>query len=403
MSQPVSKTAPGAIALDPERQAISAPLELRDLPELKELPMLGQLIERAQVVSFDFFDTLFIRAVEHPEDVFQILSHQHGIDRFRDLRLAAQAEAFRKMNLEGRKEILLTEIYASFSWPGVDFHDLAQAEYDLELKLLEPNPRHLSHLHQAHRIRKPVVITSDMYLQEQFFRDVLKPYGLDEVPLFISSDRNATKRDSGELFDLLVAQLGNRPEEILHIGDSELGDWTRANDKGLLSFHYNTGPASQKTAFKAISISHSLSHGLLQTRGKPIAENSYAGLGYLYGGPATVGFCNWIAAKAQEDRLDKVLFLSRDGYSLGKFAQSREQNSLGPYLPDSCYFLGSRIAYTLAAITDENFSEFLPFLLSASDGLSPFELLERIGVPAPSPNFLADLDLSDSTIIESPN
>jgi FMN phosphatase YigB (HAD superfamily) len=376
---------PGSISREPELLAIPGGSELKSLAD------------RAEVVSFDFFDTLFIRAVPHPENVFDILGHQLGINRFRDLRIAAQAEAFRKMQLAGRKEILLQEIYESFSWPGIDFNDLAQAEYDLEQKLLEPNPEIFPYFKHLVASGKSVVITSDMYFQERFFQDVLLPYGLETVPLFISSDRNATKRDAGELFDLLISQLGLKPEQILHIGDSELGDWTRAKEKGLLAFHYNTGPASQRPTVNTISVSHSVSHGLLKTRGTPFAENSYAGLGYLYGGPATVGFYEWIAAKTKEDRVDKVLFLSRDGYSLERYAQTRSNRSL----PDSCYFLGSRIAYTLAAITDENFAEFLPFLLSASDGLAPFELLERIGVPSPSPKFFADLDLADSTIVQT--
>lgn len=49
-------------------------------------------------------------------------------------------------------------------------------------------------------------------------------------------------------------------------------------------------------------------------------------------------------------------------------------------LVKSDYFYGSRTSLTLSTINDENFVEYLPFLLSGAEGLQPRELLERIGV-----------------------
>ena len=66
-------------------------------------------------------------------------------------------------------------------------------------------------------------------------------------------------------------------------------------------------------------------------------------------------------------------------------------------LPKHDYFLGSRIAFTMAAITENNFASFIPFLLSGAEGLSPFEVLERIGVPAPTLEVLDSLGLDDDS------
>ena len=128
-----------------------------------------------------------------------------------------------------------------------------------------------------------------------------------------------------------------------------------------------------------------------------IVPGSVQELGFLYGGPAALGFLNWITEQAQRDRIDHILFLSPDGYIPERFARlcSGSNNSR---LPPFHYFYGSSIFFILTAIFEYNFTEFLPLLLSDSKGLSPGELLERIGVPKPSEKVMNDLIVHDDSI-----
>ncbi|MCF5507458.1 MULTISPECIES: HAD family hydrolase [Pseudomonas] len=348
---------------------------------------LQQLIEAAKAISFDFFDTLFIRPLANPEDAFDILGRQFAIADFRERRRAAQVEAFRRMHAVGRKEITLADIYACFAETVVPSSELMRAEYALELALVEPNPEMFALFCTLLDTGKPVVITSDMYLSADFFIDALRPHGLAHVPLFISADCNATKRDAGELFDVVVSQLGLTAGDILHIGDNQQADVTRPCEKGLMAFHYR---ASREHAVKkTASLTTSIGHGLLRTSARYIPSGSYAELGFIYGGAANFGFLQWVRERTRLDHVDHVLFLSRDGYALERIAQAQVDSGF----PAFCYFLGSRTAYTLAAIKADNFSQFMPFLLSGSEGLAPCELLERIGVQPPSPSIMADLGL----------
>ena len=261
------------------------------------------------------------------------------------------------------------------------------AEYALELALIEPNPEMFQLFSTLITAGKRVVITSDMYFSADFFVEALRPYGLAHVQLFISADCNATKRDTGELFDIMATRLGLTTGDVLHIGDNQLADVTRPREKGVMAFHYQAEqrPLIKKTA----SLATSIGHGLLSTSARDIPPGSYTELGFIYGGPANLGFFEWIRERARLDRIDHVLFLSRDGYSLERIAKRQENSGF----PDCCYFLGSRTAYTLAAINQDNFNSFLPFLLSGSDGLAPSELLERIGVQPPALKIMADLKL----------
>lgn len=356
---------------------------------------LEQLTETAAAISFDFFDTLFVRPLANPEDAFDILARQFAIPDFRERRRAAQAEAFRRMHKAGRKEIRLEDIYACLAETGLPGGELMRAEYALELALVEPNPEMITLFRALLDTGKPVVITSDMYLSADFFIEALAAWGLAHVPLFISADCNATKRDTGELFDVMAAKLGLPAGDILHIGDNQLADVARAREKGLMAFYYRA--SREQAVKKTASLATSIGHGLLRTRARDIPADSYSEYGFIYGGAATFGFLQWIRERARLDDIDHVLFLSRDGYTLDRMARAQTDSGL----PDFCYFLGSRTAYTLAAIKAENFHQFIPFLLSGGDGLTPCELLERIGVQPPAPRIMEELGLGGEVRVSS--
>lgn len=70
-------------------------------------------IASVEAVSFDIFDTLFVRPLVNPEDAFDLLGTQFGVPEFRRIRREAQTQAFRQMVSERRNEITLDGIYAA--------------------------------------------------------------------------------------------------------------------------------------------------------------------------------------------------------------------------------------------------------------------------------------------------
>lgn len=359
-----------------------------------DFPGYIELIESVEVVtavSFDFFDTLFIRPLACPEDVFEIIELQFNMPDFRSHRHFAQTVAFQQMQAAGRKEITLEDIYACFPKGKISPVELMEAEYALESSLVEPNPELIGLFERLLKVGKTVVITSDMYLPGRFFEQALRNYGLSQVPLFISSDRNATKRDAGELFDIVSRELSLPAKEILHIGDDHLADFLRPREKGMHAFQFQPQRA-QEIGKKRAPLSQSIACGLARTLGLNIEPNSFAELGFVYGGAAMLGFFEWIKEQARHDNIDQVLFLSRDGYGLERIARAQADRDF----PKFSYFFGSRTAFTLAVMNADNFKEFIPFLLSGGIGLAPHELLERIGVCAPSPNIMNELELGEN-------
>lgn len=359
------------------------PAEPGGWPE--RLQALAPMIAAAELVSFDFFDTLFIRPLADPEDAFDILGETRGIADFRARRRAAQVRAFQVMHAEKRGEIDLDGIYRCFE----DLPDAAAiraAEYALEHEVTLPNPEMVAVFRAALAQGKQVVITSDMYLRAPWFSALMQRHGLPEVPLFISADRDATKRDFGALFDLLAAETGVPKERILHIGDNAASDVDKARERGLAAFHYREARVPPRR--KGISPAASLARGLVRAHQAEVPPGSLHELGFLKGGPAALGFLDWIAEQARRDGIDYLLFVSRDGHVLQSLA-ARQPGGLPPF----SYLLGSRVAFTLAAMTPGNFNRYLPFLLSGADQLSPAEVLARIGVPAPAESVMEALGL----------
>jgi predicted HAD superfamily hydrolase len=359
---------------------------LRDFPNAE---MLAPLLNQARCVSFDFFDTLFARPFTEPEFAFDLLGRRLGVDDFRQKRIAAQAEAFRRVAAQGRKEIRLSDIYACFDVDADAQAMMLTAEAELELALLAPKIEVLTLFQALHTVGMKLAISSDMYFPQAFFEEALRQHGIESVELLlISAEQDATKRDAGELFDVLVRMSGVQPNDVLHIGDHAVADVQRAQERGLMAFHYAALPSTRHESAYTL-------HGLWERCKEPSQDDLFQRLGFLYGGPANLGYLHWLAEQAQNDGIEHLLFLSRDGFLLESLAQKKHVEGL----PAFQYFLGSRVAYYLAAITEKNFRAYIPFLLSGSGGLKPRELLERIGVTPPAEQVMRDIGLSSDVVI----
>lgn len=359
---------------------------------------LLRCIDAAEVVSFDVFDTLFVRPLSDPEDAFDMLGERFGIAGFRRIRCDAQIEAFRRMHLAGRGEITLDDIYACMSGlpAGVSAASLCQAEIELELALTVPNADLIDTFKNVVG-RKRVVVVSDMYMSQSFFEALFDKYALPRVPMYISSDRGATKRDHGELFDRMVVEVGVPPHKVLHVGDNPHGDVLRAREHGLQAFHYVNAAAASYVV--SPSLGASIAAAMAKLHDRRDAVNTFYGLGYRFGGPAALGLLEWVRDQAVLDAVDVVLFVARDGYVLDQLVQRGH----APGMPPHAYFLGSRVAFALSTINERNFDRWMDFLVSGCHGLSPDEVLERIGVTAPERSLMEDLGLGDAIIIDAEN
>ena len=75
------------------------------------LDNLKKLIDVHQIISFDIFDTLIIRAYDKPTDLFRHIEISKNVKDFQYLRQTAEANARRKALKKGVEETSLDDIY----------------------------------------------------------------------------------------------------------------------------------------------------------------------------------------------------------------------------------------------------------------------------------------------------
>ncbi|WP_336489337.1 HAD family hydrolase [Methylobacterium nigriterrae] len=342
-------------------------------------------IAAAEIVSFDVFDTLFVRLVAAPEDVFDLVGARFGLPDFRRRRIAAQARAFRVMREAGRREIDLDGIYACLPDLGVPAEVLKRAEWEFELAVLRPNPEMHEVLRLAQAQGKPCILTSDMYLPGAFFEALCARAGIRVDRLFISCEAQATKRDDAALFRLAARDLGVLPTKILHIGDNPASDIGRGSEAGLATFRYapDLGPR-----LPTPDIAHAVVAGVARFQAYQPGRSPWWRYGFGCGAPATYALIEWLRERTREDRIDLLLFLSRDGFTAHRLWPGDGAPSL--------YFRCSRVLLVLASITDRNFEAHIPFLLSGAASVA--DIFERIGVALPDEGVLRDLGFTADTL-----
>lgn len=352
------------------------------------LDQFVNLLPTVRAVSFDVFDTLFVRVLDAPEGLFSLMAHSLGQPDFSRHRREAQVLGFKRMAREGRCEITLDDIYEHLSPSAGMAASIAELEQIFENRVIRVNPEVVQLFREARRQGKVLTFTSDMYLPQSFFEQLAARHDLEPDHYVISSACNATKRDSGELFGVLQRTLQLDAAEILHVGDNPLGDVRRAQERGLQTLHYVAPgegvpiPAGERPAAQ-------LCAGVSRYARYDDRTSPWFRLGWQYGGPLLHGFVSWIQEQVKHDGVDRILFVSRDGFVLRELHESTLQ-----YGVPGVYLRGSRVSFSLAALNETNFIEQLPFLLSGADQITFENLFQRIGVELPDERVLTDLGLS---------
>ena len=267
-----------------------------------------QYLSRFDVVSFDIFDTLLLRRVQKPSDVWLELERRENASGFFNDRKKADAETYAAAIARGG-ETTLDEAYALIpQWQGMREKELA-----LEREVLYANPEMLEIWNCLGSMGNRRVIISDMYLPGDFIRSVLEDNGIRDWDGFYLSNEHDCRKSSGHLFELMLHEIGCAPEKLLHVGDNEASDIKAARKLGIEGRLYRKGSAW-------------------------LAFSSYwTGLGYRIGGSLGYMYVSWIVRTAKKLGKTHLMFVGRDGYILQKIC-----NELWPEIKTD-YFFAPRI------------------------------------------------------------
>lgn len=345
-------------------------------------------IEQADVVSFDFFDTLFSRKVINPGDVFAILEKEIKMEDnvdipYRELR----SKAIQRLGNNYTLNELYREISGEIDLEEEFLKNICDRELCLEKRMLTPRKAMCECLKYAVHLGKEIYTISDMYLSKSFFMEIFREWNLEvkEENIIVSCEERSSKLE-GVIWEKYKSILQGK--RALHIGDDLTADVEMPQKYGIDTYfiasqikllrlsplreiecrivNENTSYIMGLILNKLFSNPFELNAG----RGKIIIKSAFD-MGYIVFGPVIYSFLEWLTNQAKRDGTKKLVFMSRDGYFLEEdyklYCDLRERKI------ECCYLAISRqLAMTASIQTEKDLYDFMKVPYSGSAA----ELLE---------------------------
>lgn len=355
---------------------------------------LCEEIKAAEVVSFDFFDTLFMRSVSNPRDIFRLLEIEMAEVDARLIRLTELREEAKK---EIKVNYSLDDLYAKMEsisgLPHSLLEDAKNRELEIEGRQLIPRKAAVDALRLALELGKDVYIVSDMYLTEKFYRSVLNQYGI-ELPvghILVSNALDMSKAD-GTIWRYYADSIV-KGRSALHVGDHHQADIEEPVKYGIKAYQTPKawdllGASSMRESASRAYTDYALAvvgcilkelfenpFALEHTDGRIRIRTNYE-MGYYVFGSVILTFLLWLLQRSEEDQVGKLIFMSRDGYFL---KEDFEYLCTQIGVPKECCYLG--ISRQLAMMASaESKAELMEYMSMPYTG-SITELFEdRLGI-----------------------
>ncbi len=284
-------------------------------------------LQYADVVSFDIFDTLLIRPYAKPVDMFK---HMEKIFSTLDFSKEREFAEFRARKAGITNEISFNDIYDCIL---DEYTYLKEKELDFERKCLRANPVIERLYNLAIEAGKRVIAVSDMYLPEDFLREVLVKNGYEKVEKIYVSSEYKVDKNSKLLYEKVIEDLKIKPEKFLHVGDNLTCDFYRPKECGMNALFIpkiiENRNVWSKRAEKISGADADILRAMFAYKNvKYSSDNYWNEIGYYLGGPLAVGYIEKIRQVSKRNGIESLLFVSRDGYILQRVYNILEDNSL---------------------------------------------------------------------------
>lgn len=353
------------------------------------------------VSSFDVFESLLIRDVAYPEDVYFLMAEfisekeekKHlpfVMGLFPEERIEAERQARQNALNE---EVTLDEIYcaAAVRWgcQPDELQWLKKLEVDVTLQLLRPVPSVVRSLQAARAMERKIAFVSDMYLPRAVIKEALVRHDLyrEGDLLLVSSDEGVTKR-SGKLFDRLLQVVAVPSGQVEHTGDSYHTDIQPAEKRGIEHEHITTTqcnryeqalfsalePVDRLAASRVVAAVRSARlSSIFQNRHQEVIWNTAC----CVAAPALIAFAAWGLEQAKKSHIGRLYYEARDGQILWKIA--RRICELQQLDLDCRYLYGSRHAWFLPSLTELD-ERALEWCIPDAEGITLGMVAARCGL-----------------------
>lgn len=350
------------------------------------------IIANSRLISFDIYDTAVLRDLLDPSDVFDLVNENQYevIEDFKILRINAEKKCRKRKN---GLEVTLDEIYSElFEFLGNSTNSYKEKEIYIEKNIVIPNKEIKKLYDYCISTEKKVIFTSDMYLDIETIKYILKKCGYHKYDKIYLSSVYKYKKRNGLLYEQILRDYNINSNEILHIGDNRKSDFYEARKKGLKAYHYRR--ENKKNVFENKEIHDIILDGFLKNR---VYDNIFKQIGFSVVGPLLYGFCNWLKKNENQYNPDKIIFLARDGLIIKKMYE----NIFG-FKEKNMYIYASRRSLIVPTLwkncTIENIQNSIKF----HNNMRLEEVLERLGLEASDvENEMRQIGIKSDCIIQA--
>lgn len=278
-------------------------------------------LKKYKYVSFDIFDTLVVRNVSKPVDIFKVVeieynkNHDDKFLGFKNLRINAELDARKKTRNE---EITLDEIYDNLEIQNKD--EIKELEMHIEKSFIVKNQEMFDVYQKCLENNIKIIITSDMYLSLECIKEILELNGYNKYEkLYLSSELKLTK-SKGTIFEYVLNDLKISKENIVHIGDNKKSDYLKPKSLGIPAIWYQRNfykihknlDVEEENKFYYNSLNSFIENHI------DISKNYFWKIGYETFGPLLYSYTKWLQENFLKEKYEKVFFLARDGYIMQK-------------------------------------------------------------------------------------
>lgn len=356
---------------------------------LETLVSAGKMKSAAtEVISFDLFDTLLVRRIHDPDLVKlpvaryieQLAANKglrvnwHTVQRLRDTierrQRAATGEKFADheacypLFMEELLKELFAERYNAELLASVTSYELA-----MENSMLVPRTVLIDWIKELSLAGKRIFVISDMYLPAKSLKELVQFAGfLEYVEDVISSADTFLAKASGKAYPMIAEKYGISTNSWLHVGDNLFSDGLRAEEAGLQALLIHDPKEDQRKSLVKRFCNYSdgkpfwRGRALQQLMAPLESENSPQSAlyseGYNFLGPLIGVFVQQIAKRCAKNKITKIFFLSREGWTFKKYWEGAM-----PYLypdgnlPEIEYLYVSRMALAGAACAHQGLTK----------------------------------------------
>lgn len=320
--------------------------------------------ENYDAVSFDLFDTLIMRQVLFPSDVFELVDErlrQHGImiEDFPARRMASEKELSRE------RAPRLTEIYSymknTYQIAEIEPEQMAVLEWEIDCGLVVPRKDVCEMFSSLMACGKKTYIISDSYYNRNQITSIMKKCGITKyTDVFVSCEYETGKTQM--LFQKYREET--KVERYLHIGDDGTADIEYAQKNKIHACRIYSGMDLLELAgYMGLgdytdALSDRIRIGMFvsrvfnspfqfETKARRIGVSTAYDIGYVFFAPMICDFVLWFREQVGKFQLKNILFCARDGYLI-KQLYDELCNSIS-----SIYFLTSRTAAIRAGMENE--------------------------------------------------